>query len=211
MLTEFTTIELKKPDDEFWELLESFKHRAGDLYEYRKSVNWGRITTHIGIHSDKPSIKGDLPGRIKLEALYMRYRLFILNNEKSNYRRFLNKLSGVARNEFVTLYVKYAQKEFFKCLVIDTAFIKANKKYTSEQIIDLWFNAHYFHSDDSKDIKLKELVSILSKEGAEVSLFHAVFDSCNEIRSTSYLVSETTQINPKVKIPVLYQWAPNGI
>lgn len=211
MSTKFITIDLKKPDDEFWELLESFKRKSSDLLEYFNSVKWGRLSVQIYSNLEKPRIQGDLPDQIELEAFYRRFRFFILNNEKSNYKRFLNKLSKVTQNDLATLFVRYSKKEFSKCLAVDLAFQKASKKYTSEQIIDLLFNARYFHDDGPKAAKLSELESILSREGAEVSLFWAIWDSCKEIRSTSYLVSETTQINPKVKIPVSYEWPPRVI
>ncbi len=49
--------------------------------------------------------------------------------------------------------------------------------FTSEEIINLWFNAHFFHSDLEKEKKLQETNHILSLDLSKCMLFMSIYDA----------------------------------
>jgi len=55
------------------------------------------------------------------------------------------------------------------------------KEITPIMLIDLWFNAHYFHSDECKDQNLANLKEALSIDGCRFMLADAVYEASTAV------------------------------
>lgn len=189
-------------NESLWNNIERFCYRADLLNEFRSDIKWEFQQVHIdrsGLRG--PEIRGSLPNELVLEGLYRRFRFFILNKENSNYRKLLKGLGRAVTSETARLFFKYSGKSFIKTDLVKFAFISHEPKYSEEEIIDIWFNAFYFHDEDEKVKKLENYQDIVSKNGAKVTLFHVVWGACNEARNLRWLLKDTSPNNLRVLIP----------
>lgn len=183
--------------------LNSFKRRSADLTGFMKTQKWGVQHIHIDrSNQDKPRVGGNIPNELILEALYRRFRFFILNDEAANYYRFLRLLSASSKNELLHRFIRLERKEFFQSHSLEFAFITANYKYRPVEVIDFWFNAYYFHDQEPEREKLAAFESVVSPEGAKVLLWESVWNSVLKVRNMAWLVREAAPESPVVYVPL---------
>jgi len=184
--------------------IDCFKSRAKDLVDFIQSVKWGRHHINIDRSADqRPRIEGTLPDEFVLESLYRRFRFFILSKDHSNYRKLLDLLSLHTDSELLRMYCQMAQREFLKEDILSFAYITARKPVCPEEVIDNWFNAHYFHSDTDKRKKLKEFQNVVSDNGAKVTLWNTVWQASLRVRNLAWLLRDTATGRPEVYVPIV--------
>ena len=184
------------------ERISSYKRKAVDLSEFVSAQKWGQHSISINrSNENRPNITGSLPDELILEALYRRFRFFILNDEKSNYFRLLNLISQSSDSSIVHSFIKMYKKELFEERSLQFAFITAKSKYTPKEVINFWFNSYYFHDQDIDRAKLDTFKGIVSDNGAKVVLFHAVWNAIRKVRNLNYLLRDTSHINQYMYIP----------
>lgn len=187
---------------ELQERILAFRRRADDLAEFIRSKKWGQHHVSIDRNDENsPKISGTLPDELILEGLYRRYRFFILNHEKSNYRRLVNLLSQNTDSERLQKYFRSVRREFLEEDILRAAFITARKKIRPEQVIDYWFNAYYFHGDEKKHEQLETFRQVMTDNGAKLALWHVVWRSALRVRNLAYLLRETSEEYPYVYMP----------
>lgn len=185
------------------ERVSSFKRKATDLCEFVSSQKWGQHSIHVDRSNENlPNITGSLPDELILEALYRRFRFFILNDEKANYFRLLNLISQSADSPLVHSFTKMYKKELFEERSLQFAFITAKSKYTPKEVINFWFNSYYFHDQEVDRVKLERFKGVVSDNGAKVVLFHAVWNAVRKVRNLNYLLRDTSGFNQHMYIPV---------
>ena len=185
--------------------LDAFRRRAEDLNLFIASQKWGMHNVSVDrTDENRPKISGSLPDEMVLEALYRRFRFFILNDEGANYYRLIRLLSASSNDELLHRFLRVEKKEFLNENSLEFAFITASTKYRAKEVIDFWFNAYYFHDQDLERSKLEKFESIVSPEGAKVVLWQAVWHSTRRIRNLAWLTREATLQNPIVYAPVLW-------
>lgn len=195
---------LVPPQSELAKRLDAFKRKASDMCDFIETQEWGVVT--IGVdRSDEnlPKISGSIPDKLATEALYRRFRFFILNDEKSNYFRLLNLLSSASNNQIAHCFCRYMKRSLFSESSLEFAFITANRKYKPEDVINFWFNSYYFHDQETEREKLAEFQSIISVNGSEVVLFHAIWNSVSSIRHLNWIIHYSENGDVFLKIPVL--------
>lgn len=189
--------------EELQSRLESFRRRALDLSVFVQSQKWGRHSVNVNrFDQSRPRISGTLPDHLLVEALYRRFRFFILKNENANYFRFARLLSASSKDELLHKFLRAERREFYNESSLEFAFITASTKYRPNEVIDFWFNAYYFHDEAQERSKLARFERIVSAEGAKVVLWHAVWNSTRKIRNLAWLTREATAQNPIVYVPV---------
>lgn len=192
------------PGSDLFAQISAFQRQARELNEFIGSVKWGMQHSNVDrTNEHRPVITGSLPDDLVLEGLYRRYRFFILQKEKSNYRRLVNALSQSSESAFLHLYCRMAKKEFLEEDILKFAFLSSRSPVTPEELIDYWFNAYYFHDDRDKHEKLERFSGIVSDNGSKVALWHVVWNSTLRIKNFSYLLSDTSEENPQVHVPVV--------
>jgi len=78
--------------------------------------------------------------------------------------------------------LKVFNKQWESSLFANVLQIKLNNKpVTSGLLLDLWFNAHYFHSDDEKEKALFELKAAFSEGFAKYMLLDSILEATKVI------------------------------
>lgn len=183
--------------------LATFKRRALALIETRDKLKLGQMSGSFW--EDDGCYDGDvsLPDETKLKALFMDFRFFFLEKEPANCRRIADMLAKNGDNELITLFIKYIKKEWDSSFLKDGWFRYKERNLSSKEVINLWFNAHYFHSDHEKEQQLKELNLVLSDGVSRFILVMCVLDAGHSIKNLYHLIKNTDNDNLVMQIPTL--------
>jgi len=183
--------------------LEAFKRRAADLAGFIRTQKWGVQHIHVDrSNQHRPTVGGTLPNELMLEALYRRFRFFILNDEPANYRRLLRLLSASSNSKLLHRFLRVERKEFLTSDSLKFAFVTADSMYQPEKVINFWFNAYYFHDEEPERERLAAFERIVSPEGAKVLLWETVWNGALKVRNMAWLVRQATAENPVVYVPL---------
>lgn len=166
--------------DSEWEDLANFCSKARRLID-TKIVSAEGNSIHGRIQYDADSglkFEAELPSEELVAEFLMMFRFFYLNDEPSNFLRILSILSRHADEPEAREAIK-ATKARWKSALFDTALnLSLNQRpVTASILLDLWFNAHYFHSDAKKTQQLSELNKAFSESFSKFMLLDAAYNA----------------------------------
>lgn len=180
-MREFVKIDLIEAQRPFsvddWKCIEVYKKRAMNFLEERKKLNLGTIQISISREPDgNLTGSGNIPLERDLKLFYLAFRFFFLEKERSNFNRVSNLIRDSFSNPAVNTFVKKI-KEQWKGSFVKNISDFHGRNYSSKEIVDLWFNAHLFHSVEEKEVRLSEINSFLSSGLSQITLFMSVWDA----------------------------------
>lgn len=117
-----------------------------------------------------------------IKSFLLSFRVFYMEGEHTNFYSICNLLykkilDKKVRNDLVTIRSNYTK-------ALNTSFIGINflgKSYSPKDIVDLWFNAEYFHTDIEKVKELDKIVISPGKSLFFYLLIDAVITLTNQI------------------------------
>jgi len=123
-----------------------------------------------------------VPDEETIKSFLLSFRVFYMEGEHTNFYSICNLLykkilDKKVRNDMVTIRSNYSK-------VLNTSFIGINflgKTYSPKDIVDLWFNAEYFHTDIEKVKELDKIVISPGKSLFFYLLIDAVITLTNQI------------------------------
>lgn len=174
-----------EPSENDWRSIEMFKKKADLLFqcELLKSGN-NAISAHIEAEKGKPILfQVALPNEDALKSLILSFRPFYANNEPSNFKKVMNILKRYCRDKEVHETIETYVHDWDHSL-LDGAMKITDKKgpITASRLFDLWFNGHYFHSDEDKDLELNSIKSVITEGYAKYLMVDSVYNCVKLIR-----------------------------
>lgn len=120
------------------------------------------------------SISTSVPHDDDLHAVLHKLRPLILNDEKASFNRVCATINRVASSSYTNMILKKARKQYqgellssqFKIISNDTNLI-------SEKTFMNWLNAHEYHQDQAKKIKLEKITKGIGLDAAR-SIFISI-------------------------------------
>lgn len=123
-----------------------------------------------------------LPSEEYLRSFYMAFRFFYLEKAKSNFLRVSNIIKRRTDSQLARQYIDRLKEMWSGALAARKMQMLVNgKQITPSILIDLWFNAHYFHSDDKKKEDLSNLSGILTIDVCRFMLADAVYEASKAV------------------------------
>ncbi len=126
-----------------------------------------------------------------LNQLLMRFRHFWLQKEPCN---FFNILGIV--NRYVTdahSHTQFLKESWTNGVFHSTNVIIFGSPLKAEKLIDVWFNAEFFHNDDNKKIELDNLtneIDLISPGLAKYLLIGSICERCKVISELNKLLEK---------------------
>jgi hypothetical protein len=141
------------------------------------------ISLNVATELGKPArFQVVLPSEEYLRSFYMAFRFFYLEKERSNFLKIANIIKRRTDNQYARQYVDWLRDMWSGALAAKTIRIELNKKQiTPSFLMDLWFNAHYFHCDDKKEQELSNLIGLLTTDVCRFMLADAVYNASKAI------------------------------
>lgn len=123
-----------------------------------------------------------VPDEETIKSFLLSFRVFYMEGEHTNFYSICNLLykkilDKKVRDDLVTIRSNYTK-------ALNTSFIGINflgKSYSPKDIVDLWFNAEYFHTDIEKVKELDKIVISPGKSLFFYLLIDAVITLTNQI------------------------------
>ena len=171
-----------------WEKLNLFLRRFEQLERTRFYSNPKLKNIQYKIKGEKVD-KGfqtrfeiKVPDEETIKSFLLSFRVFYMEGEHTNFYSICNLLykkilDKKVRNDMVTIRSNYTK-------ALNTSFIGINflgKSYSPKDIVDLWFNAEYFHTDIEKVKELDKIVISPGKSLFFYLLIDAVITLTNQI------------------------------
>lgn len=167
-----------------WKVLREFCDKAHRLMATKlATAGLGGIRARMSWEQGKGMWwETTLPPEEQVAEFVMAFRLFYLQKEPTHFPSVLSILGRHAsESEVRQLFKKYRQ-QWENCLFGNALQIAMNEKQlTSSLVIDLWLNAHYFHSDEDKKAELDQIFEGLSGDFAKYMLLDSVFEASKMI------------------------------
>jgi hypothetical protein len=119
-----------------------------------------------------------LPPEEQVAEFLMAFRFFYLQKESTHFPAVLGIIGKHTSQPEAREALKVFRRQWEHCLFGNTMNICLNDKpMTSSLLLDLWFNAHYFHSDVEKEMELTELKKAFSEDFAKFMLLDSAFEA----------------------------------
>lgn len=166
--------------DEERKCIRIFKRKAQDLAKTAVLKKPLRIAISLKGGKDGFASKVDLPREEFLTAFYSAFRFFYLEKEPSNFLRVINIIKKHSKSSLVNQAMDQNELKW-SGKISSVKFEACGKKLTTKLILDLWFNAYYFHSDEKKFDELRDIQQILSDDLAKYILASAVYDASQAV------------------------------
>jgi hypothetical protein len=188
-----------------WRNIAIFKERAAEFistFEVIKKQYPGLI--HGAFHRNKDGTYGGgvkVPNMHDLKVLFLDFRLLYAEKEPANFRVVANILSRNTKNELVRAFMTHIKSKAVSDIIEDGFFKVDGKSLKCNKLIDLWFNAKIFHSDQEKRMELDKLNNILSNDVAVGLLFIAIYEFGLAIKNLSWVVTDYGINNKYIRIP----------
>lgn len=188
--------------DENWRCIEVYRRRAADFVEERSRLKLGRFGIQISREQDGTlSGSATLPPERELKHLYWSFRFFYHKEEPSNFAKVANIVSKAISEPLVREAIKKIKAQW-KGSFSEMLSEFHGRKYSSEEIIDNWFNAHLFHSDYKKEQKLKELNALLKDDLSRIVLFMTIWDAGLAVSNLFTAVEKMGRTNGEIVLPL---------
>ena len=145
--------------------------------------NNSKITASISLKSNADiAFSARLPPEEELAQFLMAFRFFYLQKEPTNFPKIINLVSRYSDDSY-TAVGRTLKSQWKNCLFKNAMNIKINGKHISGSLlIDLWFNAHYFHSETEKRAELDRLNSLLQEDFCKYMLIDSAYNASDVVR-----------------------------
>ncbi|MBI4548388.1 MAG: hypothetical protein HY707_10430 [Ignavibacteriae bacterium] len=175
--------------EEEWKILHAFYNKARFLTTTTLvSTGASSIDGKIRYEQDEGlRFEATLPPKEQIAEFLMAFRFFYLQREPTYFPKILKLIGKHAPQSEVQQALNGFRNQWQYSLFKNTIKIKLNgKPITSSVLLDLWFNAYYFHADEDKQLELQKLRESLSEDFTKYMLLDAVYEATKVILKVYY-------------------------
>jgi hypothetical protein len=156
-------------DDEF-HAIENFKIRVEQLNDTKSKGRLVPISkTSVDEHGNVVAYENNLPDTEHILAIAVRFRLLFAQKEPTQFEKIVNIIRRRAVDEWAQNYIENIRYCYLEAMKSDGTSFKLGAIIENQQMISLWFNSEFFHSDLEKKKQLTDINAIIGEQG---SLFH---------------------------------------
>lgn len=170
-----------------------FKERAEELAESQQKYQNVPISSYSSDPTDRAStFQANTPDIDHIATMAMKFRFFYADKEPTQFEKIVGFLRRKAKDEWainyidrIALWYKHAMKS------TDTTGVLGSPT-TNREILNLWFNSRFFHSDAKKREKLESIHQIVGKDASLFQLYTAIVQCASHIKTLYVVVHKTT-------------------
>ena len=166
-------------DESEWNVLRMFCEKVRRLMGTRIGSGQCDIKGNINYERDKGlTFKAQLPPEEQIAEFLMAFRFFYLEKEPTHFPKVLGVIGRHTDDQEARTALKLFGQQWRDCLFGKAMGIEYNDKpITSALLLDLWFNAHYFHQDEDKERELRKLIEGFSEPFAKYMLLDSAMEA----------------------------------
>jgi hypothetical protein len=176
-----------------------FNERSKNLWGHWESLDIKFPSSQSVGRDDSGKVSGDSVnvGEHMYKGLLVDFRLFTANDEPT----FFYMITGVVGRHFRNPKVKLILKDL-KTKWKEAGILNSFCGYSADQVIDILFNAKFFHlKEEEKNKRYEEMKGKISDKLITDMLLNTVYDRIRVIRNLSWITEELTVSNQIIKLP----------
>lgn len=174
---------------EEWRIITLFRERVLDLMESQKKYQRPPMYSYSkSLDTRVDSFQANTPDIDYIIILATKFRFFYADKEPTHFQTVANLLRNKAKDEWARNYIDRL-KLWYKVSMNSTDTTKRfGHPVTNREILNLWFNSRFFHSDASKRSKLDDIHQIVGERVSLFQLYLAIAECSTNIRNLYYIV-----------------------
>ncbi len=181
-------------DNELSAILE-FKKRAEEFEiamkrYYKGAISSRQITDDIDIK--KSTFKANTPDIEHIEYLALKFRFFYAEKEPTRVERIIGILRKNAKDEWAKNYIDRLRALYLNAMNRTRMSSEMGYSVSNREIINLWFNSEFFHSDIDKRERLQLINNAISGKVSLFQLYTAISGVSTQINSLYAVVHQVS-------------------
>ena len=152
-----------------------FKERVEKLdTSQRKYQNIPISTTEYGKDGRIVNFSANTPDVDDVINMAIKFRFFFADKEPTQFEKISNLIRNKVNDDVAKNYIDWLRTVYKNAMKSCDASKSLGHPVTNREIINLWFNSEFFHSDHSKRIKLESVNKNIGECGSLFQLYIAI-------------------------------------
>jgi len=154
-----------------------FRRRVENYYEALSRYQVLAMSKHLisdNVEIRKATFEANTPDIDHIQNLALKFRFFYADREPTKLESIINLLRRQAQDEWARNYLDLLRMQYNG--IMNSCDISKNMglAVSNREIINLWFNSDFFHSDVDKRKKLNDINQSISEEVSLFQLYLAI-------------------------------------
>jgi len=154
-----------------------FRRRVENYYEALNRYQVLAMSKHLisdNVEIRKATFEANTPDIDHIQNLALKFRFFYADREPTKLELIINLLRKQAQDEWARNYLDLLRMQYNG--IMNSCDISKNMglAVSNREIINLWFNSDFFHSDVDKRKKLNDINQSISEEVSLFQLYLAI-------------------------------------
>lgn len=154
-----------------------FRRRVENYYEALNRYQVLAMSKHLrsdNVEIRKATFEANTPDIDHIQNLALKFRFFYADREPTKLESIINLLRRQAQDEWARNYLDLLRMQYNG--IMNSCDISKNMglAVSNREIINLWFNSDFFHSDVDKRKKLNDINQSISEEVSLFQLYLAI-------------------------------------
>ncbi len=194
--------ELAPLTDEQLDQITLYQEKAEDLAaSQRKYQNIPMSRYREAPDGSSTNFKANTPEVDHILNLAIRFRFFYGDKEPTQFGKVINLLRRNAKDEWARSYLDVVSAHYKASMKATDTSGRLGHPITNREIINLWFNSKFFHSDTEKRASLTSVNQTVGEEASLFQLYVAIVKCSSHIQSLYSIVHKTDKENQIICTP----------
>jgi len=152
-----------------------FKERALELSQSQKKYQNIPMSSYSkNIDSRVDTFQSNTPDIDHIIILATKFRFFYADKEPTKFETVANLLRNKAKDEWARNYIDHIKLWYKESMKSSDTTGNLGHPVTNREILNLWFNSRFFHSDASKRSKLEDIHQTVGEGASFFQLYLAI-------------------------------------
>lgn len=171
-----------------------FKERAEDLAgAQRKYQNVPMASYSIDPAERVGTFHANTPDIDLVSNIAMKFRFFYAEKEPTQFEKIIGLLRRKAKDEWAVSYIERIALCYKHSMRETDTTASLGNPVANREMLNLWFNSKFFHSDKEKRAKLESIHQVVGKDVSLFQLYIALVKCSGHIQSLYLVVHKTTE------------------
>lgn len=177
-----------------------FRRRVESYYNAMQRYHVIAISKHVisdDVEVRKSTFEANTPDIDHIQNLALKFRFFYADKEPTKLELIINLLRRQTKDEWACNYLDLLRKQYNGLMNSCNISNEMGYSVSNREIINLWFNSDFFHSDVDKRKKLNAINQSISEQVSLFQLYVAITNVSVQLKSVyaiTHKISSGTNI-----------------
>lgn len=163
-----------------------FRRRVESYYKALKRYHVISIAKHVrsdDVAVKKATFESNIPDIDHIQNIALKFRFFYADKEPTKLESIINLLRKRTQDELARSYLDFVSKQYKGLMNSYDISHTMGHPVSNREIINLWFNSDFFHSDIEKRKRLNSINESISEQVSLYQLYIALTQVSGQLKS----------------------------